>query len=113
MPMPKDRLVYSTDAARDRPRADRSAHKPSDPGRPPGEHGIHVERQRKGRRGKTVTVITGLPGDEAQLRTMLKRFKDLCGAGGTLKDGHLEVQGDHRDRLVELLREMGYQAKPK
>lgn len=110
---PEDRLVYSTDPGRGRAGDARTKPEAADTPRRAGDQRVYVERERKGRRGKTVTVITGLPGDDAEQRRMLKHFKGVCGAGGTLKDGQLEVQGDHGDRLVELLREMGYQAVSK
>lgn len=68
-------------------------------------------RDRRNRRGKTVTLITGVPGGESALLdlcTMLKRF---CGTGGSVKDGVIEIQGDHRERLAAKLSELGYKVK--
>jgi translation initiation factor 1 len=68
-------------------------------------------RDRKRRAGKTVTVISGLRHDPATLEALLKTLKQQCGAGGTLKDGELEIQGDHRERVVAVLTGMGYKTK--
>lgn len=67
--------------------------------------------RRESRRGKTVTVVTGLDPDATDLGAMLASFKTTLGAGGTVAEGAIEVQGDHRDRLVKALIEMGYPAK--
>lgn len=70
---------------------------------------LHLER--KGRKGKDVTVITGVPLGEAQLLNLAKELKQKCGAGGAVKDGSIEIQGDHRELLVEELRKRGHAAK--
>ena len=67
--------------------------------------------RREKRRGKVVTVITGLDPAASDLPALLKEFRSAFGAGGTVKDGAIELQGDHRDALVERLRAMGYPAK--
>lgn len=71
---------------------------------------VRVARDRKGRGGKTVTIITGLP-DDATLTSIAQTLKRFCGSGGTVKDGVVEIQGDHRDRLQARLVEMGYNVK--
>jgi len=58
-----------------------------------------------------VSVISGLPLDAAELEALAGRLKKLCGAGGAVKNGSIEIQGDHRDRLVEELQKLGYDAK--
>jgi translation initiation factor 1 len=70
-----------------------------------------VGRQTKGRKGKGVTVITGVPLSTAELKELGKALKKLCGSGGTVKDGVIEIQGDHRDRLVEELTRRGWTVK--
>lgn len=70
-----------------------------------------VGREVAGRGGKAVTVITGLPLDEVQLAELATRLKKLCGAGGAVKNGIIEIQGDHRDRLVAELCKLGLEAK--
>lgn len=76
-----------------------------------GDGIVRVGRETKGRRGSGVTVITGLPLDPAALKELGSRLKKQCGTGGTLKDGALEIQGDHRDLLVEALHKLGYTVK--
>jgi len=66
----------------------------------PADGVVRVERRRGGRGGGWVTLVTGLPGDA---KANLKEMKRLCGAGGALRDGAVEVQGDHADRLVDHL----------
>jgi translation initiation factor 1 len=72
---------------------------------------VRVGREVAGRGGKGVSVIIGLPLDAAGLAELATRLKKLCGAGGAVKDGVIEVQGDHRERLVAELRKLGYAAK--
>jgi len=76
-----------------------------------GDGIVRVGRETKGRKGKGVTVITGLPLDAKGLRKLAKLLKRKCGAGGTVKDGVIEIQGDHREMLLEELRREGYPAK--
>lgn len=76
-----------------------------------GDGRVRVSRETKGRKGKGVTLITGLPLAEAELKTLATRLKQRCGTGGAVKEGHIEIQGDHRDMLVSLLQEMGYAAR--
>jgi translation initiation factor 1 len=72
---------------------------------------VRLFRDRGGRNGKTVTVIHGLPERGPALEGRLSELKRLCGAGGTVKDGVVEIQGDHRERLAERLRTLGYTVK--
>ena len=72
---------------------------------------VRVGRETKGRKGKGVTLITGVPLDHDGLRELAKQFKQTCGSGGTVKEGVIEIQGDHRDRLVEKLKNLGYTVK--
>ena len=77
-----------------------------------GEPGrVRVAREVAGRGGKAVTVILGLALPPAQLEALGRELKKLCGAGGAIRDGRIEIQGEHRDRLVEALRQRGYEAK--
>ena len=72
---------------------------------------VRVRIERQGRGGKTVTVVDGLPGHPAAIEEVAKTLKSRCGAGGTVAGRLVEIQGDHRDRVVALLVEMGYAAK--
>lgn len=72
---------------------------------------VRVGRQVQGRKGKGVTVITGLPLSEDDLKALARDLKSRCGTGGTTKDGVIEIQGDHRELLVEELKRRGWDAK--
>jgi translation initiation factor 1 len=78
---------------------------------PAGDGVVRIRRETKGRGGKTVTVVTGLPGDEAALKALAGELKRRCGSGGTLKDGVLEIQGDHCDLLLAELTARGLKVK--
>jgi len=77
----------------------------------PTKGGIKVGRETKGRKGKGVTTISGLPLDSAAIEALAKDLKKRCGSGGTIKDGVIEIQGDHRELLLEELARRGWQAK--
>lgn len=79
--------------------------------RPAASPRVRVGREVAGRAGKGVSVISGLPLAAADLEALASRLKRLCGAGGGVRDGVIEIQGDHRDRLVAELRLLGYDAK--
>ncbi len=72
---------------------------------------VRVSRESKGRRGKTVTIISGLTLDDAKLQDLATRLKQICGTGGTVKDGKIEIQGDQCDRILAELHSRGYKAK--
>ncbi len=108
-------LVYSTDAGRMCP----TCRKPTlactcrarTSAAPAGDGIVRVSRETKGRGGKAVTLVRGVPLAADALEALGKRLRSACGAGGTLKDGVLEVQGDHAERLVELLKAQGFVVK--
>ncbi len=77
-------------------------------GAPQGDGIVRVGRETKGRKGKGVTVITGVPLDHAALKALGKTLKKRCGTGGTVKNGVIEIQGDQRDVLVVALEKEGY-----
>ena len=116
---PPDRVVYDTDLGR----TDRCSYckrrleacvcpNRGAGGSPKAGDGIvRVMRDRKGRRGKTVTVITGLPGGAAALEELATSLKRLCGTGGTVAEGNVEIQGDHRERIAAKLTELGHRVK--
>jgi len=72
---------------------------------------VRIFRERAGRNGKVVTVIRGLPERGAALEARAAELRRLCGAGGTVKNGAVEIQGDHRERVAERLGGLGYRAK--
>jgi translation initiation factor 1 len=107
-------LVYSTDGGRMCPgcRQPVAACVCAQQPRAPAADGIvRVSRESKGRGGKTVTLVRGLCLDDAALAALGKRLRSACGSGGTAKDGVLEVQGDHAERVIELLKGEGFAAK--
>lgn len=72
---------------------------------------VRVQRETKGRGGKAVTLVKGISLPDKELEALGKQLKAACGGGGTVKDGVIEVQGDHIDRIVLLLNAQGYKAK--
>ena len=72
---------------------------------------VRVSRQTAGRKGKGVTVITGLPMTAAELKRLARELKARCGSGGTVKDNTIEIQGDHRDTLLQILQSKGFTTK--
>ncbi|HTK09374.1 MAG TPA: stress response translation initiation inhibitor YciH [Ktedonobacteraceae bacterium] len=111
-----DRVVYSTDSGRittcpvcGQLYKNCRCGQPAVPGKK-SDGIVRVMRDRKQRGGKTVTVITGVP-DAAGLNNLAQQLKKLCGSGGTVKDGTIEIQGDHCDKVISKLSEMGYKVK--
>ncbi|NLX97109.1 MAG: stress response translation initiation inhibitor YciH [Rhodopirellula sp.] len=84
---------------------------PSEPPAPSKSTVVRVGRETKRRGGKGVTVISDLPLDEKGLTELATKLKTRLGTGGTFKDGRIEIQGDHRDRVVQELEGLGYRAK--
>ncbi|MGP4843912.1 translation initiation factor Sui1 [Marinobacter sp. 1Y8] len=76
-----------------------------------GDGVVRLSRETKGRKGKGVTLITGIPLAEKELKAYAKTLKAKCGTGGTVKDGVVEIQGDHRDLLLPLLQLKGWTVK--
>ena len=108
-------LVYTTDSGRmcptcRKPLADCGC-KAAAAAVPKGDGVVRVSCETKGRGGKAVTVIRGLDLDAAALAALGKRLRTACGAGGAVKEGGLEVQGDHRSRVVDCLRADGWTVK--
>lgn len=78
---------------------------------PAGDSVARVVRETKGRGGKSVTVVRGLALDPVALASLGKQLRAACGSGGTVKDGTIEVQGDHCDRIIEELKKSGHRVK--
>ncbi len=107
------KVVYSTSSGDQRkqrhqkPKAEQSL--------PPQQQDLRVMRDKKGRKGKMVTVITGFALNEADLKALTKTLKAFCGAGGTAKMDEsgpvIEIQGDHREKVADKLKSLGYRVK--
>lgn len=113
MPDGNTRLVYSSETGRVAQPRQKTARPPSSPARggPPDDGVVRIQRSKQGRGGRTVTLITGLPGSDAELDTLLKALKQLCGAGGVREGRTLEIQGDHRERVRARLEALGHRPK--
>lgn len=98
------RLVYSTDTGRiDEEKVPVV--------RPKGDGIVRIQRQTSGRKGKGVCLITGLDIDDAELQKLAAELKKKCGCGGAVKEGVIEIQGDKRDLLKQLLEAKGHKVK--
>jgi len=106
------RLAYSTDPE---PAVEKTpAPMPRNPAAPfaiQGSQPVYVRLERKGRRGKTVSTVEGVLSPDVGKQALLKHLKNALGTGGSLKEGVLEIQGDHRDKIVEVLTGLGYKPK--
>jgi translation initiation factor 1 len=115
MKKPKTKgLVYSTDTGRTCPSCGHSIKQcccSNKPRRQQGDGVVRVSRQTKGRKGSGVSLIIGVPLGEAELKKLAKQLKKICGSGGTVKNGVIEIQGDHRVILVKTLISLGYKTK--
>lgn len=97
-------LVYSTDVGRIKPEEEK-------PQREKGDGIVRITRQTKGRKGKGVSIVTGLDLDDAPLKLLAAELKKVCGCGGSVKDGTIEIQGDVRDKIKAHLEKKGHTVK--
>jgi translation initiation factor 1 len=114
VPSEKSKLVYSTDRAIPRTGGagkEKAVDKALRANVRPGQQGVTVRLDRKGRGGKSVTLIENLPMSQDKREALLNQLKTELGAGGTVRDAALEIQGDHRDAVTAALEEMGYRPK--
>jgi len=102
------RLAWSGDAPTERRKPRKRGEKPAAPA--PGGKGIRLRLDRRAS-DRVVTVVTGLPGSAAEVAELARALRAACGAGGTVKGGALELQGDHRDRVEAALAERGLRSK--
>ena len=110
----KGNAVYSTDQGRLCPQCHRAVSNcvcGKDRPRHVGDGIVRISRETKGRGGKAVTIITGLPVATSELKTISKTLKQKCGVGGAVKGDTLEIQGDQRAACQEHLKKMGYEVK--
>ena len=113
------RLVYSTEHGRlDKSesgkksrRNKKTQQKPAQTIKNPAKQGVRIRREVKGRGGKCVSVVSGLALPENETKALLKRLKGRLGCGGAVKNGDIEIQGDHRERILQLLESEGIRAK--
>ena len=106
--------VYSTDIGRHCPKCGEPEHQgkcKSDKDRVLGDGRVRIQRETKGRKGAGVTLITGIPLPEAELKELHKALKKKCGVGGAIKEGVLELQGDQREVLLKALQGKGWDVK--
>ncbi len=99
----ESRLVYSTDAGRIKETLSEQI--------PDSDGIVRIRRETKGRKGKGVTTVSGFGLPDSELKTLAKQLKQKCSTGGTVKDGVIEIQGDHRDTLKTELEKLGHRVK--
>ena len=104
----KNRTVWSSEQGDLRKRNQKSVHVKS---LPPQQQTIYLHCESKGRGGKTVTLVKSLVLSEEDLKALAKHLKQACGSGGTVKDGLIEIQGEHREKIAEVLQIAGYKVK--
>jgi translation initiation factor 1 len=107
-------LVYSTETGRTCPGCGHPAKQcccSKEQNRQQSDGVVRISRQTKGRKGSGVCLITGVGLGEAELKKLAKQLKKKCGSGGAVKNGVIEIQGDHRKVLVDILKKLGFEAK--
>ncbi len=97
-------LVYSTETGRIKQEPEKTE-------RPKGDGVVRIQRQTKGRKGKGVCIITGLDLEDTALKLLAAELKKVCGCGGSVKDGNIEIQGDARDKIKANLEKKGMTVK--
>jgi translation initiation factor 1 len=109
----QDPTVYSTESGRHCPKCGRPLLQCicKKTARLAGDGVVRVGRESKGRKGRIVTLVSGVALNEAAIHELLSNLKRLCGAGGALKEGVIEIQGDHRDAVLEELKKRGFTVK--
>jgi translation initiation factor 1 len=77
----------------------------------PNQHNLKIQASKKGKGGKTVTIVSGFQVSPETIQSLTKQLKNQCGTGGTMSDTEIEIQGDQRQKLLEILTKLGYKAK--
>jgi translation initiation factor 1 len=108
MPKNESRTVWSSEQGDLRKGPDPDRHTES---LPPKEQTVYLHRDSKGRGGKTVTLVKKLVLSEEDLKELAKKLKQVCGSGGTVREDMIEIQGEHREKIAEALKKMGYRVK--
>jgi translation initiation factor 1 len=108
MPKPDHHTVWSSEQGDLRKQSQKSAPVKSLPAQ---QQTVYLHRESKRRGGKTVTLIKNLVLSEEDLRALAKQLKQACGSGGTVKEGMIEIQGEHREKIAEVLQAAGYKVK--
>lgn len=108
MPKNESRTVWSSDQGDLRKKDNKSSPVVS---LPPNQQIVYLHRESKGRGGKTVTLVKNFRLSETDLKTLTKKLKAACGSGGTAKDGQIEIQGEHREKIAEVLEGLGYKVR--
>jgi translation initiation factor 1 len=117
--MDNTRLVYSTESGRICPSCGNPARKCNCKKKKtakkqslyPNDGIVRIRREAKGRKGKTVSIVLGVPLDDKKLQQFAKTLKRKCGSGGSVKDGIIIIQGDHRETLLKEIKQQGYNVK--
>jgi len=102
------RIVWSSDSGDQRKK---EQHKPIIKSLPPNQQTAYLHRDSKGRGGKGVTLIKNLVLSDEDMSALTKKIKQACGTGGTVKDGVIEIQGENRERISDVLIKLGYKVK--
>ena len=108
MPKNENNIVWSSEQGDLRKQTQTSANAASLPSQ---QQTIYLHRESSGRAGKAVTLVKKLSLSEDDLKALAKKLKQECGTGGTIKDGIIEIQGEHREKIADVLQKLGYKVK--
>ena len=112
--MPKDKTVWSSEQGDLRKKKNLTpSPSPSRRGesQPPGQQTVYLHRESSGRGGKPVSLVKNLILSEEDLKALAKKLKQECGTGGTIKDGVIEIQGEQRQRIADILQRLGFKVR--
>jgi translation initiation factor 1 len=104
----KSRKVWSSSGGDQRKQEQRSSNTKS---LPPQQQTAYLHRESGGRGGKVVSIVKNLTLSEDDMKSLAKKLKQACGTGGTVKDGMIEIQGEHRQKMADVLQKLGYKVK--